>query len=786
VANRTVWDWWGGYHATVRVALVTPYSYTYPGGVGRHAEALAQELTAQGHEARLLAPYDPDDRLARVLHRGARPEQRPVPDYLIPLGRTFGLPMNGAVTNLSSSPEAIRILARELRYGNYDVVHVQEPNVPVISWFAAEAARVPTVATFHAYATSWLPNTIAANVIGARRLYNKLNARIAVSEAAEWTARRYYGGRYRIVPNGVDLSAARPSAARPHDQLHILFIGRAEGRKGLPVLLRAFEALRAAGVDARLTVAGATELEVEPLLLDTEGVEIAGRVTEEEKWRLLGDADLLCAPSLGGESFGMVLTEAFASSTPVVASRIAGYRDVVRSRQDGLLVPPGDAVELGEALRDLALDPERRQRMARSARERADRYAWPQVTAEVVEVYEEAMAQPQPATRPDRFARNLGLKPAEPGPRVPPRRIPSLEVKEGPTTRRRRAHLARRGLVVGGVLAGVGLTALALQRIGLESITRSLLAATPIWVLTAFALMCASLLVRAEAWHAILRAALPGIRVRRRDTARGTMIGVLMSATMPARLGEPSRALIVARRLGRMRDRFPVVLGTIVSQTLLNILALVALGAVMFATVGIFRGREDALVIATIAPLVLLALVIATPWLLRRGKPSRFQRVQQAAAIARGAMLQVRSGLKVFRSPKLGIWATVMQLTAWGIQWVACYLLLVALGLDEHAGIGAAAAVLFAVNVTAALPATPSNLGVFQAACVAVLSAYGVGKTDALAYGIILQAVEIATAVVLGMPALVREGMTWKDLRLRALHASPVQLPSGETAESEA
>jgi phosphatidylinositol alpha-mannosyltransferase len=275
------------------------------------------------------------------------------------------------------------------------------------------------------------------------------------------------------------------------------------------------------------------------------------------------------------------------------------------------------------------------------------------------------------------------------------------------------------------------------------------------------------------------------LRVRRRDTARGTMIGVLMSATMPARLGEPSRALIVARRLGRVRDRFPVVLGTMVSQTLLNILALVVLGSVMFATVGIFRGGEDALVIATIAPVVLLALVIGTPWLLRRGKPTRFQRVQQAAAAARRAMTQVRSGLQVFRRPRLGGWAAIMQLSAWALQWLACYLLLVALGLDERAGLGAAAAVLFAVNVTAALPATPSNLGVFQAACVAVLSAYGVGKTDALAYGIILQAVEISTAVALGMPALLREGMTWKDLRVRALHASPVQLRS-DAAESEA
>jgi phosphatidyl-myo-inositol alpha-mannosyltransferase len=780
----------GGYDSAVRVALVSPYSYTYPGGVGRHVEALARELSAQNHDVRLLAPYDPDDRLARVLHRGAAPERRPLPDFLIPLGRTFGLPMNGAVTNLSSSPEAIATLGRELRHGGYDVVHVHEPNVPVISWYATDAARSPTIGTFHTYSTSWLPNSIAANVIGARRLYSKLNARIAVSEAAEWTARRYYGGRYRIVPNGVDLSAARPAGGRPNGRLEILFVGRAEGRKGLPVLLRAFEALRGAGVDARLTVAGATAEEVAPLLLETDGVEVAGRVSEEEKWRLLGEADLLCAPSLGGESFGMVLTEAFASSTPVVASRIAGYRDVVRSRLDGLLVPAGDAVELGEALRDLALDPERRGRMARSARERAERFAWQQVAGEVVEVYEEALAQPQPPGRAARLATSVGALPAEPGPRLRPRRLPSLEPKEASGGRRRAAGLARRGLVVGGALAGIGLTALALDRIGLEPIGRSLLAATPIWVLVAFALMCASMLLRAEAWHAILRAAMPGIRVRRRDAARGTMIGVLMSATMPARLGEPSRALIVARRLGRMRDRFPVVLGTIVSQTLLNILALVVLGGVMFATVGIFRGREDALVIATLAPLVLLALVIATPWLLRRGNPTRFQRMQQAATAARRAMLQVRSGLQVFRRPKLGGWAALMQLTAWAIQWLACYVLLVALGLDERAGMGAAAAVLFAVNVTAALPATPSNLGVFQAACVAVLSAYGIGKTDAFAYGIILQAVEIATAVAMGMPALVREGMTWKDLRLRALHASPVQLRGsgrrGEGVEQEA
>ncbi|MGZ8635121.1 MAG: flippase-like domain-containing protein, partial [Solirubrobacteraceae bacterium] len=569
----------------------------------------------------------------------------------------------------------------------------------------------------------------------------------------------------------------------PGRPLEILFVGRADARKGLPVLLRAFEALRSAGIEARLTVAGATPEEVAPLLLDPEGVHMAGKVTDDEKWRLLGEADILCAPSLGGESFGMVLTEAFASSTPVVASDIAGYRDVVRDGIDGLLVPAAEPAALGEALQSLALDPDRRAEMSRAARERAERFAWPHVTDEVLEAYGDAIEAP---VREGAAAR-LGFAAVDP---VPPRRLPSIEPGVPPSRTRTAVRVARRGAIAGAAVAGVGLTTLALGHIGIESIGRAIVAATPIWVLVAFALMCASMLIRAEAWHAILRAALPGTRVRRRDTARATMIGVLMSATLPARLGEPSRAMILSRRVGRVRDRFPVVLGTLVSQTLLNLLALAILGAVMFATVGIFRGGEDALVVATIVPVVLIALLLAAPTLIRRGKPSRFVRVQQALAVARRAMVEVRRGLAVFRSPRLAAWATTTQLTAWAIQWLSCYVLLVALGLDQRAGIGAAAAVLFAVNVTAALPATPSNLGVFQAACVAVLSAYGVGHTDALAYGIILQAVEIATALAMGMPALVAEGMTWKDLRLRALHATPVELRAarrrGDAFEAEA
>jgi phosphatidylinositol alpha-mannosyltransferase len=204
----------------------------------------------------------------------------------------------------------------------------------------------------------------------------------------------------------------------------------------------------------------------------------------------------------------------------------------------------------------------------------------------------------------------------------------------------------------------------------------------------------------------------------------------------------------------------------------------------MFATVGLFHGHETALVLVGVAPILALVLVALAPVLLRKGAPSRFTRAHQWVAKLRAAMVEARRGLQVFRNPRLGAWAAFMQLLAWAIQWLACYTLLIALGLDGQAGVGAAAAVLFAVNVTAVIPATPSNIGVFQAACVAVLSAYGVNHTDAFAYGIILQAVEVATAFALGMPSLVGEGMSWKDLRLRALHAAPVELSAAARRRS--
>jgi phosphatidylinositol alpha-mannosyltransferase len=222
------------------------------------------------------------------------------------------------------------------------------------------------------------------------------------------------------------------------------------------------------------------------------------------------------------------------------------------------------------------------------------------------------------------------------------------------------------------------------------------------------------------------------------------------------------------------------VLGTLVSQTLLNLVALAILGGVMFSSVNLFSGHQQALVAVAVVPALLLLIVLAAPSVLHRTAGlARFSRLHAIADQVRRAMTRVRDGLAVFRRPRLGLAATVAQLGAWGLQTLACYMLLIALGLDHQAGFGAAAAVLFAVNITAVLPATPANLGVFQAACVAVLhGGFHVDWAAAFAYGVILQAVEISSAVLMGMPALLKEGMSWREIRTRVMYTTPVQLPA--------
>ncbi len=770
----------------MRVALVSPYSWTYPGGVTRHIEALAGSLIASGHDVRVLSPYDPDDDLSARLHRGARPQVRPLPDYLCSLGRTIGFPANGAVSNIAITTDCVHTLRRELRHGSYDVVHIHEPVTPAVGWDALCTSDRPLVGTFHCYSTNPLSNGFAS-LIGARRRLNRLHVRIAVSEAAAWTGARYFGGHYRVIPNGVELGRApadrpvlRPTAERP---LRLVFVGASVERKGLSVLLRAFEALRE-HLPATLTVIGAADDEVGPMLIDSRGVTAVGKVSDPVKDALLREADLLVAPSLGGESFGMVLTEAFAAGTPVIASDIPGYRDVVAHGVEGLLVGPGDAGALAQSLRDLALDPARRRAMALAARAAAPRYAWHRVSAEILGAYEDAIAAPIPTGPVARVATRLGALPADGKPRRPAcRSLPSLEHSR-PTRTATVLGAARRLALAVGVIGGILLAGLALQRIGVSRILGTLVTSSPGWVLLALGLMGFSSVLRAIAWHAILKAALPRSTVRLRDALQGTFVGVLMSATLPARLGEPSRSFIVARRIGRPRETLPAVLGTMVAQTLLNLLALGVLGVCVFSTINIFDGHHGALVVAAIAPATVLLLVLVTPVILRGRAQSRSRTTETLVGWARRELTRVRGGLRVFAKPRLAAVAVAGQLSAWVLQWLSCYALLVALGLDARAGLGAAAAVLFVVNVTAVLPAAPSNVGVFQAACVAVLTgAYHVSSADALAYGIILQAVEIATALIVGMPALVKEGLSWRDVRMRALHAGPVQLAPYEPFE---
>jgi phosphatidyl-myo-inositol alpha-mannosyltransferase len=762
----------------MRIALVSPYSWTYQGGVNRHVEALALQFLDRGHDVRVLAPWDPDDRLSHLLHRMA-PELREPPDYLIPLGRTLGIGANGAVSNLSYQPSAAIKMRQELRAGGFDVVHVHEPIAPLIGWDAVCAARTPVVGTFHAYSTKPVPNHLA-NLLGARRVFNQLHARIAVSEAAAWTGKRFFGGDYTVIPNGVDINASPQEPKPASDELRVLFVGRSEERKGLPVLLTAFSGL-IEHVPSRLTLIGADADEIERLLPEpslAEHIDARGRVSHDELWRALHEADVLCAPSLAGESFGMVLTEAFAAGTPVIASKIAGYSDVVSDGVDGVLVPPADPQSLAEELQAMYVEPERREAMGRAARESADRYAWPRVAERVQEVYELAQLAPKADSAVDRAARATGFAPADGRAKRPPQKLPSLD--PAPATGDGRHRVARRiALAVAGVL-GVGLTALATQKIGVQNVVESIVRSEAKWVLVATALMVSSLFLRAASWYAIARSALPGRQLRRRDVTSATMIGVLMSATLPARLGEPARAMVLARRVGRIRETFPVLLGTLVSQTALNIVALLGLGAIIVATTDLFQQAQANLFFASAIPLVLLVAVLIAPALLRRNGDGRVARM---ATSVRGALVQVRRGLSVFRDPRLGSFAAGAQLSAWGLQLLACYALVLALNL-HNAGIGAAAAVLFAVNVTAVVPATPSNIGIFQLAVISVMTTgFGVSAADALAYGVILQAVEIATAVALGLPALVREGMTWSDMRMRAVQAAPVRLSPRAPAE---
>jgi phosphatidylinositol alpha-mannosyltransferase len=275
-----------------------------------------------------------------------------------------------------------------------------------------------------------------------------------------------------------------------------------------------------------------------------------------------------------------------------------------------------------------------------------------------------------------------------------------------------------------------------------------------------------SLVLRSVSWHQTLRAALPDTPIPWGPVVRATMIGVMASAVFPGRIGEPTRVVVLSRRLdGPTRRQLPVVAGTVFSQTLINLIALGILLAITFSSVPLLHGHLAGVASALAVPFALCLLVLAGPRLLALAHRSRWPRLALAANVVERGLRLARQGLAVFGRPRYGATAAAAQLTAWALQWIACYAVLLALGLQSQAGLVGAAAILLGVNLSAILPATPSNVGVFQAACAVVLAAYGVSAGAGVAYGIILQAVEVVTALALGVPALLREGLSWQDLR---------------------
>jgi phosphatidyl-myo-inositol alpha-mannosyltransferase len=372
----------------MKVGIVVPYSWSFWGAVVEHAELQAAALQRLGVETRTIMGNDPPGSFTRVLHPRLGRHGEPPPD-VIPVGRSVIVPANGSLPNIVLSPTSVPAIRRVLAREQFDVLHLHEPMTPAICIATLALARAPLVATFHANGPlGWMK--FGKPIFGF--LAERLDARIAVSPHARDTAQAWLPGDYDIVPNGVLI----PEHADPGERQHrVLFIGRQEPRKGLHVLLHAWpEIHRRSG--ARLRIAGADPLAVRLLLtrerLPDDGIDVLGFLSQEDLTAELLATKVLVAPSLGGESFGMVLTRAFACATPVIASDIPGYREVM-TPEAAVAFPPGDERALTDAVLDLLADEPRRAALGAAARTLAvSRYSWDDIARRLVEIYERAAA----------------------------------------------------------------------------------------------------------------------------------------------------------------------------------------------------------------------------------------------------------------------------------------------------------------------------------------------------------------------------------------------------------
>ena len=367
----------------MKVGIVVPYSWSFWGAVVEHSELQAEALRSLGADVRVLMGNDPPGQFTRVLHPRHGRHGSPPPE-VIPVGRSVIVPANGSLPNIILSPRSIFRIKQALARERFDVLHLHEPMTPAVCIAALSLFRGPMVATFHASGElAWMKGGTPLWGFLAERL----DHRIAVSDRARESASRWLPGEYEVIPNGVLVPAAADAGGRDH---RIVFAGRQEPRKGLQVLLRAWPEIRRR-TGARLSVIGADPLAVRLLLtrlrLDDAGIDILGFLDQDRFTEELLAAKLLVAPSLGGESFGMVLTRAFACATPVVASDISGYRDVM-TPETAVAVPPSDERALADAVTALLDDEPRRRALGAAARELArDRYGWDRIARRLLEIY---------------------------------------------------------------------------------------------------------------------------------------------------------------------------------------------------------------------------------------------------------------------------------------------------------------------------------------------------------------------------------------------------------------
>ncbi|HZQ32262.1 MAG TPA: glycosyltransferase family 4 protein [Mycobacterium sp.] len=365
----------------MRIGMVCPYSFDVPGGVQSHVLQLADVMRARGHDVSVLAPSSPHVTL---------------PDYVVSGGKAVPIPYNGSVARLRFGPATHRKVKRWLMQGQFDVLHLHEPNAPSLSMLALQAAEGPIVATFHTSTTKSLTLSVFQGIL--RPYHEKIVGRIAVSDLARRWQIEALGSDAVEIPNGVDVASfanAPVLQGYPRAGKTVLFLGRFdERRKGMDVLLRALPTLVKHFPDVQVLIVGRgdeDELceEAEPL---ADHLRFLGQVDDAEKASALRSADVYCAPHTGGESFGIVLVEAMAAGTPVVASDLDAFRRVLRDGECGRLVPVDDSDALASALIDVLGDDALRARYVKAARAAVRRYDWSVVAQQIMRVYETVAA----------------------------------------------------------------------------------------------------------------------------------------------------------------------------------------------------------------------------------------------------------------------------------------------------------------------------------------------------------------------------------------------------------